>query len=393
MAGVSSTGFVSKTIADILADVQPAELAAIDPALDLSPNSPIGQLNGIFARKLAELWELGQTAYNGFNPDAAENFLQDALCALTGTLRLAATTSAVTCIINVGAGQTIPAGSIANVVGQPSIRFQTLAPVTNAVGASANFPVFMVAMVNGPVVANAGSLSVITTPVTGWNSVTNPLDATLGTLQETDTAIRLRRQNGLASSGASTPDSIRAALLNVKGVISAFVFENTTLLTDANSVPAKALECVIYDGAAPAALNSDVAAALWNSKPSGIQLYGSTTTTTLDSVGTSRSVSFSRSVPQSAWLEFDLATDTTFPIDGAAQVKAAVVAKGAGKLFQGVSVIAEVYKSAALNIQGVVDVTALRLGFAAAPVGLVNLAVTSRNIAVLDTTRILVNGV
>jgi hypothetical protein len=43
------------------------------------------------------------------------------------------------------------------------------------------------------------------------------------------------------------------------------------------------------------------------------------------------------------------------------------------------------------GVPGVTDVTALRLGFAASPVGTTNLVVTGRAIARFDTSRVLVN--
>ena len=85
--GVGAAGFVAKPYASILADIQSAQLATMNPAIDLSPSGPLGQQNGIMALTFAQLWQLAQTVYNGFNRQAAEGAALDNLGALTGSPR------------------------------------------------------------------------------------------------------------------------------------------------------------------------------------------------------------------------------------------------------------------------------------------------------------------
>lgn len=392
IAGVTSTGFVQKIATDLVTDIVTQELAIIDPALDTAPDQPIGQINGIMAAKMAELWELGATAYKAFDPDAAEGALLDNICAITGTKRLPAKPSTVTCNVTLNAGATLPIGSQANVAGVPTSIFLSSTAVTNTGGSPAVFPVVFLALNTGATVATAGTLTVITAPVTGWTAVTNPLDATLGYDIETDTALRIRRNNELSAAGGCSPDAIRADLLRISGVLNAFVFENTTLLPDVNFVPGKALECVVYDGAGLAASNATIAATLWKDKPSGIQLVGNTSATTLDSQGNTRTVNFSRPTLANVYLAFTVTTDSTFPSDGIAQIKAAVALYGNQHLGLGGTVYSSTLKAAALTIKGVLDVPSLALDFVASPTLLANLTTTGRQLPVLDTSRITVNG-
>ena len=81
-----------------------------------------------------------------------------------------------------------------------------------------------------------------------------------------------------------------------------------------------------------------------------------------------------------------------YPVDGDDQVKAAAVAKGITALGLGDDVIALVFRAAALTVTGVIDVTAFTLGYTISPVGTSNLSVASREIAVVDTSRIVVNS-
>lgn len=385
--GVTTTGFVLKTIEEILDEIGQAQLATIDPALDISPDQPLGQINGINAKKLAEAWEALQTAYNAFNRGAAEGALLDAIGLLTGTKRLPATKSSVVVTLDLDAAITVPADSIIAVDGQPAVRFALKTAVTST--GAGTYPGTFEATVTGPISANSGTLTVIVTPVSGWNSATNPLDADLGTVQESDTDYRKRQIQELQAPGECTVDAIRADLLLVAGVIEAFVFENTSMATDGDGVPPKAYECVIWDGSPPDADNTEVGQTIWNSKPAGIETYGSTSVTVKDSQDNDRTVKFSRATGKNVYLTYVLSVDPeTYPVDGDAQVRAAVLAKGATSLKMGSDVIALVLKAAPLVVTGVLDVTDFRLGFSSSPSGTTNLTIGSREIARLDTSRI-----
>lgn len=390
MSGFSSTGLTIKTIQEIVAEIGAELLATVDPALDLSPDQPLGQIVGIFAQREAKLWELLATVTDAINPDAAEDFLADSLCALTGTVREPAKKSTVSLNCVVGASFTASAGQMmANVSGQDTVRFVNV----DAVGplTAGTHAIDFQSVDYGAVSANAGTLTVITAPVSGWTSCTNPLDATLGSDIENDADLMVRREEELAASGACTVDSIRADVLQIEGVQQCFVFENTTLETDSDGLPGKAIEVVIFDGTSPAADDDEVAQKVWDSKPSGSQAYGSTSGTATDTQGVERTVAFSRATVKNVYLEFDVTIDVTeFPTDGADQIKDAVADYGDSKLNLGIDVVAVKMKAAALAVPGVLDITALRLGFSASPVGTSNLTITGREIASLDTSRITV---
>lgn len=397
MSGVDATGFTPVLLPDILADVESDELALLGANTYTGPEEPLGQVNGIIANGLAELWEVAEAVYAAFDESKAEGAGLASLAALTGTQGPRAPTfGRVTCTVVLAQAQTLPAGSIANVVGQPLNRWQSAANVVNAGATAASFTVAFICLASGPVLAPAGQLSVITVPVGGWVSVTNPLDAAPGAVAESDTALRLRRRAELAQGGADTIDGIEAAMLEVPGVVQCTVFENTASATDGNGLPPFSFETVVFDGLVPAAADAAIAQIVWDNKPSGGATYGVISTTVPDRKGRPRVVQWSRAPQVSIWLEFDITTDSTFPADGVAQVKAFVVAKARATQTLGVPVVVRVYEGAVLaangGVTGVVDCTALRLGFATHPTGTANLAVAGRAIAVADTSRILVNG-
>lgn len=391
MAGVDPTGFTGQTIEEIVDAMGVDALTTISPSLVLDPDQFIGQFIGIVAKKAAEIWEVEQVAYNACNRNAAEGFLLDNIGDLTGTKRLAATKSTVTCTVNLGVGFSQPAGVMtANVVGQPDIKFVNKSLVTSTT--AGNYSAVFEATTEGPIVANSGTLTVITTPVTGWNSVTNPLDATPGTLIETDTAYRVRQRAELSASGSGTIDGMRADILRIAGVIDCFVFENTSNVTNSDGVPAHAIEVVIFDGNTPTALDATVFQTIWDNKPSGIETYGSTVGTATDSRGDIRTVKFSRALVKPVYLTYSgvVIDPSFFPTDGVAQIKAAASLRGSQILTLGVDIISLQFKGAALSVPGTVDVPTLYLGFAASPAGTANLVIGTREIGRVDTSNIMV---
>ncbi len=392
MSGLTAEGFELKTLDEIKSEIEADELLLIDTALDVSAEQPLGQLNGINASKFAELWELMQTFANAMNPNAAENFLLDNICAITGTRREPAKKSTVSLDITVTAAFEATAGQITiNVVNQPDVLFKNV----DAIGplTAGTHAVDFACTVTGPIYAPAGLLTVITTPVTGLTSVTNPLDAVPGSQVEQDAALRVRRQDELTAPGASTVDSIRTDVLEVEGVQQCYVYENVTLTTNSEGLPGKSIEVVVYDGAIPEADDADIGQAVWDSKPAGVETYGDTTEIVEDSTGTDRAVKFSRAEVKEVWLEYDvLVYSNDFPSTGVALIKAAAVEYADRYMNLGLDVFAVRFKAQALTVPGVLDVTALRLGFAASPTEVVNLTITGREIAAIDTSRISVTA-
>jgi len=287
--GVTPTGFVDKPIETILSEIEADQKAAFGDTFDVSAQSPAGQFNGVIATALRELWEVAQAVYAAVDPDASTDDALTQVSTITGTVRQAATKSTVTATVNLDAGVTLAAGAVASVSGSPDARFVTLADATNSGGAPADVAVEMEAEDVGVVVANSGTLTVIETPSTGWNTITNALDATLGEEIEADEDLRTRREAELRRTGAAAVDAVKADIGDVADVTGVTVFENDTDSTDADGVPPHSLECVVLGGAA-----NDIAQAIWDSIAGGVQAYGGTSGTAVDDDGASRTVYFSR---------------------------------------------------------------------------------------------------
>jgi len=387
MAGVTAAGLEIKTVEEILNELAARQKGEIDPNLNTAPDEPMGQLNGIFAAQMREGWEVLQVAYHGYDPDAAEGYLLEALSALTGTVRRLATKGTVTLDCDLDLGTTLVAGTnYANVLGDPDNRWTPVADFTSP--ANGNHNVLFEAEEAGAIAANSGTITVIATPVVGWNSVTNALDATVGDNEDSDTTLKERREDELRASGTATVDAMRSDLLQVEDIEQAQVFENVTDSIDANGLPPKSIEVVVYDGSPPALTDDEIAQVIWDTKGAGVRTVGTDSGTATDTLGYQHTIYFSRPVERQVWLELDLDINVLTGYAGQAAVKSAIVAEGLVKLLVGSDVILNDYLSAAQGFDGVIDVTAIRAGFAAAPAGTVNLPIATRELAVLDTSRI-----
>lgn len=151
-----------------------------------------------------------------------------------------------------------------------------------------------------------GSITAITSNVTGLLSVVNKLDPKAGRIQQTDTSLR---QDYIAKSyanSATQTDSIESYLLDeVLNVKSARCYENVDMVTDDYGRPPKSIE-VIVDGGEP----EEIAQAILARKAAGIQTYGDITVETIGEYGDPVQISFRRPVPVYAWIKIEITPGT-----------------------------------------------------------------------------------
>lgn len=100
--------------------------------------------------------------------------------------------------------------------------------VSTAIGAPAQAIGSATCNQNGPNFVGAGTLTVIGTPVTGWDSVTNQLDCITGTNVETDTEALARRDTLLSALANGPIQSIVQKVRELTGVTAVVGFTNLT---------------------------------------------------------------------------------------------------------------------------------------------------------------------
>jgi uncharacterized phage protein gp47/JayE len=392
--GVTSSGFVKKPATQIKADLEAAFRARNGDSFDVSTESPAGQIIGLATDLVSEAWDMAEATYAAFSPDGATDVSLDNLCALTGTKRLPATFSTVTATLTGTPGAVISAATF-SVAGTGS-QFKMDADAT--IGGGGTVTATCTAVASGPVIATAGTLTVIDTPRAGLTSVTNATDAKLGSNIETNAALRLRREAELRASGNAALEAIRAKVLAVTDAVTGAalvsactVFANEGDVTDGDGLPPHSVN-VLANCAVGSSVDSAVAAAIFASKAAGVQTYGAASASVTDSQGIAHTVAFDRPTEVNVYVRLDLTIDAlNWPADGVAQVKDAIVAYGSSVLTTGRDVVSSAVAAQAFKVPGVLDTGLAKLGTAPSPTLTSNIAITTRQLAKLDTSRITVN--
>lgn len=441
--GLTSTGFRAKTTTEVLDELKEAVKAQLGANLNAQSDALLGVILAVFADRIAELWQLAQSEHAAFDPDQATGDALDALAALTGTLRDAATKSTVTLSCTGTPATSLSTGRIVSVNGSPTSRFLTTADVTIAAatawvattayvvgdvrtnsskiyrcitaGTSAGsggptgtgtditdgtvhwrylgdgtgyVTVAAEAENTGPTVGNAYTLTTIVTPVSGWSNVTNILDAVVGSNIETDVALRARRVVELSVQGAGTLETLRSNVAKVTGIGDVVAFENTTDVTDGSGRPPHSVHVIVEQGTATAAA---IAQAIFDTKPAGIATYGAQSQVVTDSRGNSHTIKWDYATTVNIYVDVDVSVIAAeFPSDGAAQIEAAIVAYG-DALLVGRDVVAQKIKSLVWAIPGVHDITDFDIGTSDPPSGEANVVISAAEVADFDTSRITVN--
>ncbi len=356
---------------------------AISPTLNLSSTSALGELKSVTSSHLSELEDGLMALWQSWDVDSASGASLDRLVALNGMSRKAASPSTVTMTLDLDAG-TYPAGTlVVNLATDANVRFVNSETIT-LVGDDSSYEAEFESDQDGPVNAGAGQLTVITTPVLGFNAATNAEDAEPGAFQETDAELRRRRKLELARKGSGTVDAIRADILNVDGVSFARVVENDSNHT-VDGIPSHAFESLVLGG-----LDADIALAIFLTKPAGIQAYGSTVISVVDSQGSGHLVGFTRPTDVNVYLTVNL-TYIGGQFIGSDAVKQLLNEWGDSHLGPGNDVIHARLLQVIMDIPGVVDAT-VKIGSSPSPSAQSNLVIQTREIARLDVSRIVVTA-
>ncbi len=167
--GVLPEGFRQKTLEEIIAELEEAERAAFGSDINTQADSVLGQLNGIFADQISQVWEVALGVYRALYPDSASGEALDNVAAITGTTRLPAAPSTVTLLLNLDAAATLPVGRIVS-VGALGEQWETTEEVTNAGADRTIVEVEAESSNTGQVVGNESTINTIVTPVSGWSA-------------------------------------------------------------------------------------------------------------------------------------------------------------------------------------------------------------------------------
>lgn len=229
------------------------------------------------------------------------------------------------------------------------------------------------------------TITTINTPVLGWDSVTNPVAAVPGRLEETDEELRIRFRNSKFERASNIIEALYSALLAINGVTEVIIYENDTDVVDANGVQPHSFLPLVVGGTA-----NNIGLAIWQNKPTGILSQGNTTVTILDSKGFPHDVSFERPNPVVIYIEMTLTVDGQYPANGDAAIKTAIVDYFNSAVGIGDDVV---YSRLFTPINSVAghQVDSLFIGTTASPTGTVNIPIAFNQIASINDVNIVIN--
>lgn len=212
--GLLPTGYVAPRGADLLLQIRADMESTLGVAIDWSADTVLSAITAAIANAMGTVSNGTQAIWDDFDRANAQGMQLDAIGALTGTYREAATYSTATVTLTGTSGAIVPSGSQVQGGGTDgSARWRIGSNVT-LTGGSATTTV--TAVDPGMITANAGDIAVIVTPIAGWSTVTNAASAVPGRDLESDASYRLRQVQSLQQAGSRSPNAIRGQLLSLK---------------------------------------------------------------------------------------------------------------------------------------------------------------------------------
>lgn len=376
-----STGITLDRYADVLARLEALAIAQWGEGIDTSEDEFYGHQLRLISLLVSELNEIIQSLYDSGSVTNSSGTALGNNVELIGLSYVAAAASTVTLTLTATAATTVTAGTQygtdANVV------FETDEELVFAGAGSSD--VTATCTVTGANEAAIGEVDVIINSIYGISTCTNAAAATPGRDQETPAELKARHTIAVATSGEEDSASIYEAITNVSGVSAAYIYDNDTDET-VGGVPAHNIHCSAIGGT-----DAAVAAAIATAKTSGVPTHGGTTETVYNSTTRqSKDINFDRAVNTDNYIIVNIvAIDGVFPDDGAAQIKAAIVAHYEGITIND-SVIFTALYAPVYSIAGL-TVTSMFLDTTPAPAATADLSSSSLIRYVIETANITVN--
>lgn len=273
---ITVTGLQTATQQELINQFTAAFQSIYGADINLQPDSPDGQMMMIFIQAMLDLEDLVTQVYNGFDPDNAIGTVLDQRVAINGIQRQAGTTTVTNITVGTSASVNLygldqTANQVFTVADSSGNQFQLqttqLGFNPGAGGSALSFQ----AVIPGAVNPTPNTINVPVTIVLGVTFVNNPTAPTaVGINEESDAALKIRRQQSVTLASQGYLSGLLAALENIPGMASAFVYENTTDTVDADGVPGHSI-WVIVSGTAAA---SAIAQAIYSKRNAGCGMFG-----------------------------------------------------------------------------------------------------------------------
>ncbi|WP_061306770.1 baseplate J/gp47 family protein [Clostridium botulinum] len=383
--GITPEGYKRKTYQDLIEEVE-KRLKQEDyfgENIDFSDQDPLKHFTAPIMYIVSDLWEiLEQNFYNASPRYAEGNQLSDKGMYIGISRKQASKAEGAVTFIG-EKGTVIYKGF--KVATKSSIVFETtregiipesgsitLDVVAMTAGASGNTP--------------SGTITLIVNPIIGLTSVTNEKDTIKGQDKESDTEFRERYKASVSIRNTNVYDSIMANVLRVTGVSSVHIKENDTMQV-VNGIPEKCFRVLVVGGD-----DKEIAQAIFDKKPGGIQAYGSKYIGIEDSMGEIHPIGITRPEYIKINAKITIKTNKDYPIQGNKIIEGltsnAINEFGLGKnvtLFKLFSVIGSA------NLEGIEDIK-VEIGKVGEPLAEKNIVIGEEEVAISNDIEVISNG-
>lgn len=234
----------------------------------------------------------------------------------------------------------------------------------------------------GPYEAKTSYIDTISVPIVGWDSVTNPIPAVTGRLEETDDELRERFRNSKFIQSQNILEALLDALRNVEGVTDVNVYENDQDEVNQFGVPGHGFMPIVLGG-----LPTDIGNAIWQNSPFGIESAGNTTVQIVDTQGYIHNMSFQRPVKVPVYMNLNISNTGTMPGDAIAQIRQALKDYGESNYFIGDDVVYSRFYTPINSIPGH-QVNSFTIGTAPSNMSSSNIPIAFNQVAEFDVSRI-----
>jgi len=375
--GVVDQGFVIKPYDAIRSSLEQYAKQYLGDDIALGVDSRFSRFLDAISYDLDDIWQLTEDVYNSAYLDFAIGNSLDFYVAGLGVVRIAAVKASGKVTFHRDASGNeiaIPKGTRVATTDE-TIRFETTEVITMVAAdtdASGNIEAVL-ASASGNVTSNI--ITVIVDTISGIDSVNNTDPTTKGRDKETDAELRLRVKTTSAAVGAGTLDAILARVRSaeyVPDIVSAIIVENDTS-GNVGGLPPHSFMITAFGGE-----DNEVAQAIWDTKPAGIESSGNTLGYALDINDASHNIYFERPI------EVDVSANVVVTTDGSDvsgnDIRDAVVAY-INALDIGGNVVYNSVVAAVMSIAGVVDATTVQIAKVGSAFGTSNITIAANEIA------------
>lgn len=383
MSCITDKGFVRPSYDEILqAQINRAKVLLGDD-IDTSEESVLGKFIRINVFDLNICYETLEDLYYSSFPNTARGQSLDRLGPFAAVSRNQATQARIEVKIKGTVGESVPSAFLLK-------SDKTSFYVVNDYTIDSSGEVIAIAnCVDDGTVGNIsnGERLDIQNPRMGIDSVEFIRIVQNGEELESDKDFRIRFANSLAGAGSSTESAIKGAIYRVPLVDGVSVIDNNS--DTASSIPPHSFACYVL---APESQYDEIAKAIFDKKPLGIQCIGDIERTVYDAWGKPHTVKFFVTSKAELKISMQIKTNQYFESSGISQIKDNI-ANFINNLANG----SDVYYTSVFgyihNVTGVVSVVDLKICKIGQTPGNGDIAIGEQEIARIDVSNISVEVV